>query len=95
MKIILISILLCIVLPGCAYIGGDPAVKKWFRENLNDPKSLEVIDWGEKQAVGKHGADYARIVKYRAKNAFGGYAVKMTRFYIDESLSLIVAWEDQ
>jgi len=97
MKIILISILLCIILLGCAYIGGDPAVKKWFRENLNDPNSLRVMDWGEKQAVGKHGADYARTVKYRAKNSFGGYVMETTRFYVMEVklFTLVVYWDDQ
>lgn len=95
MKRIIAIFLLALFFLSCGYIGGDLAVKQWFRENLNDPNSLRVMDWGEKEAVGKYSADYARTVKYRAKNAFGGYTMRTTRFYVMEIINSVVYWEDQ
>jgi hypothetical protein len=69
-------------------------VRKWFAENLGDPKSLEVISWkrepyhydgsfGLNRPDPRAAFDCVRVTaKYRAKNAYGALAVREKVFFI-------------
>ena len=67
-------------------------VKEWakyeaervLRQVLKDPKSLEIIEVSSCTKVAK---GYRCIVKYRAKNGFGGYNV--------DNLDMVLAWKDE
>lgn len=48
--------------------------KMWLEENLKDPASLEIVEWG-KPALFASG-ELSIVVRYRAKNSFGGYVVE-------------------
>lgn len=87
MRSLLAMALAAALLAGCAYvdIGGDSTIRRYFRENLKDPMSLNVVSWGEKEAVAVHNATYARTVTYRAKNSYGGYVLSTIRFYVNEN----------
>ena len=68
--------------------GSVRQVENWFKRNLKDPKSVDVIDWYE---VKKNDQQKFYIVKcdFRAKNSFGGYVVHHYNFYIDFSGNMI------
>lgn len=67
-------------------------VKEWakyeaeriLRQVLKDPRSLEVIEVSSCLKVAK---GYRCVVKYRAKNGFGGYNV--------DKLDMILVWKDE
>jgi hypothetical protein len=66
--------------PECAY------VRKWFRDNLDDPDSVEVVAWGrvlasEKDANAEPG-DCTLVVNYRYTDKLGarGSATRGFRF---------------
>lgn len=71
--------------PECA------AIRRWFQENLGDPKSFEAISWhwdtyeftGARVLPRPGGpVTLTRIrVKYRGKNAFGALAVSEKVFF--------------
>jgi predicted nucleic acid-binding Zn ribbon protein len=62
-------------------------VRVWLKENLNDPKSLEFIEWSK---VVKNGNGSFKVrVKYRAKNSFGGYIVNNQVITLDASGNVI------
>lgn len=56
------------------------AVKTWFKENLRDYSSFEEISRKETQ---KENGTYVVVVRYRAKNGFGGYNVETMGFDVD------------
>lgn len=64
--------------------GACEEIHTFFKHNLNDYKSLDVIEasrivpWGE--------TTWAQRVKYRAKNAFGGYVLDNRVFVIENGM---------
>lgn len=56
-------------------------VKLYLESHLNDPRSLEFIEWSP---LGKtENGNPAVRAKYRVKNFFGGYDVKNEMFFLD------------
>jgi hypothetical protein len=64
------------------YDGSVSQVKYWLREYLKDPDSVQYIDWSTVKTLddGQH----AVLVKYRAKNSFGGYVIEQRLFVLDQ-----------
>ena len=58
-------------------------VKAWLKANLNDPGSLEFIEWSPVQKTDDGG--FMVRAKYRAKNSFGGYVVENRVFFLDSA----------
>jgi len=56
-------------------------VKRYLKNNLKDPSSIEFISWGTtlRNAEG----NYVISVKYRAKNSFGGYVISDQVFILN------------
>jgi hypothetical protein len=63
--------------------GSVSQVKSWMKANLNDPSSLEFIKW--EPVNKKENGDFSVLVRYRAKNKFGGYVVKNTMFFLNSA----------
>lgn len=63
--------------------GLAPQVSEWFRTNLRDPKSLEVVVTTGIDANIVAGG-WVQIVTYRAKNGFGGYNKSTRKFVISK-----------
>ncbi len=83
MKKVIILLLVLLVM-SCNYLT-DPAIMKYFKQNLIDPGSLQVINWREKSPLfdSKINLDfYRRTVKFRSKNSFGGYVIGEWRFSV-------------
>lgn len=59
--------------------GSVRPVLDWFEENLLDPRSLQVIHWGKLTEL-EYGC--VVVVRFRSKNAFGGYVIGQKAFYI-------------
>ena len=58
-------------------------VKKYLADSLNDPKSLECVEWSEvKKTEWQDKTVWAVRCKYRAKNGFGAYITKNQIFFI-------------
>jgi hypothetical protein len=77
-------------------------VEAWFKENLKDPKSLEIISWGRvwetTMLIGDASSNlsipvFEVTVKYRAKNSFGGYVIENKRFTLNKS-GMVIQVED-
>lgn len=58
-------------------------VDKWLRDNLNDPKSLEIVEWS-KVVKTEDGSGYLVRCKYRAKNSFGAMVLENKIFALDK-----------
>ncbi len=83
MKKVIILLLVLLVM-SCNYLT-DPAIMKYFKQNLIDPGSLQIINWGEKSPLFDSEINldfYRRIVKFRSKNSFGGYVIGEWRFSV-------------
>ena len=83
MKKVIILLLVLLVM-SCNYLT-DPAIMRYFNQDLIDPGSLQIINWGEKSSL--HGLEitpdfYRRTVKFRSKNSFGGYVIKEWKFSV-------------
>ena len=59
--------------------GVTKPARSWFNTNLNDPKSMKVIDVTE---VIKLEDSWGQRVRFRAKNAFGAYVINEYFFQI-------------
>lgn len=57
-------------------------VKYFLKENLNDPDSLDFVEWTKVIPQYDPPNTYRVAVKYRARNAFGGYVLKNQLFYL-------------
>jgi hypothetical protein len=57
-----------------AWDGSVWQVKQWLKDNLKDPKSLDIMEWSK--LVEEPDGNLAVRVKYRAKNSFGGYVIE-------------------
>ena len=66
--------------------GEVPIVMNWFQNNLNDPYSMKVVNWGKVLSIGS-GADaqWFVIVKLRAKNLYGAYVLSQYIFFIRQN----------
>lgn len=73
--------------------GSVSQVKDWMRENLKDPDSVQYISWGKVE----NGPDGTKsvVVKYRAKNSFGGYDIETTAFSLDPHDGHVIAFVNQ
>jgi hypothetical protein len=60
--------------------GLAPEVAEWFRANLKDPDSCEVLVASE--IGGSVDRGWTQMVTYRAKNSFGGYDKESRNFVI-------------
>lgn len=66
-------------------------VRKWFEENLPDPKTLEIINWDSRVITEKPGPRTVHpapaegtatiLVKIRTKNKFGALSAVLFAFY--------------
>lgn len=63
-------------------------VDKWLRDNLNDPKSLEIVEWS-KVVKTEDGSGYLVRCKYRAKNSFGAMVLENKIFALDKDGAVI------
>jgi hypothetical protein len=63
------------------YDGSVRQVKEWFRANLDDPKSLDVVEWGK---VVDTPEGFIVRVKYRERNRLGGMALAQRLFVLDK-----------
>jgi hypothetical protein len=60
-------------------------VERYLKRNLRDPKSFEAIAWGEVHVEPPDSASpykYSVWVRYRAKNALGGYVIERQLFHL-------------
>jgi len=62
-----------------SFDGSVEEVKAYLAKNLNDPNSVEYVEW---YPVVMKDDGWRVIVKYRAKNRFGGVITKEQRFTI-------------
>ena len=62
-------------------------VETWLEDNVNDPKSLEYLEWGPVQKT-KLG-NYSVVLKYRGKNAFGALVIQQTVFFLNNEGDVI------
>lgn len=69
-----------------AWDGVAKEVGDWFKVNLKDPASLDVIEVSE---ISEHEAGWLQRVKYRSKNSFGGYSVE-TRGFVMSRGSVVI-----
>lgn len=57
--------------------GSVLCVTRYFNENLNDPDSVQYIEWSPVTHLYYRGQHYWAVrVKFRAKNSFGGYVIE-------------------
>ncbi len=78
-----------------AWDGVASSIKTYLKSNLNDPKSLEIV---EKSYMFKINDNlWAQRVKYRARNSFGGMVLEEYVFTImgNKSNSSVVALDSQ
>ncbi len=83
MKKVIILLLVLLVM-SCNYLT-DPAIMRYFNQDLIDPGSLQIINWGEKSSLFDSetiSGVYKRTVKFRSKNSFGGYVIAEWRFSV-------------
>lgn len=69
-----------------AWDGSVEPVMRYLRENLKDPKSLDVAEWSPVSTITLGGEPYWAVrCKYRAKNSFGGYVIENKVFLIRQN----------
>jgi len=66
--------------------GSVAQVDSWFRTNLNDYDSLKVQSWSK---VAKAGDNFMVRVRFRSKNALGGYVLADKIFTLDKNGAVI------
>jgi LysM repeat protein len=66
--------------------GNVPIVMTWFQNNLNDPYSMKIVNWGKVVKVGSGTeTNWAVIVRLRAKNLYGAYVLNQYIFFIRQN----------
>jgi len=66
--------------------GRVDAVVKYLRRNLNDYDSSEFVEWSPVTKLKVKGEPFWVVrLKLRAKNAFGGYILKDTFYFIRQN----------
>jgi hypothetical protein len=69
-----------------------PAVTNYLKKNLNDPDSVQYIEWSKVAELPEgipDGRRYLVRCKYRAKNSFGGYVIENQIFALDKDGGVI------
>lgn len=66
--------------------GSVRQVEGYLRNNLKDPKSLEIIEWSRLESTG---SGFVVRCKYRAKNSFGAFTVEDKVFRLDGSGTIV------
>ena len=69
--------------------GSVEQINDWFKYNLKDPDSLQVITWGEVTKPKDTTYKYSVHVHYRSKNSFGGYVIDKAFFLFDENGNIV------
>jgi hypothetical protein len=66
-------------------------VERYIKNNLSDPNSFEVIQWSKVRDMthSQYGYRYKVMVKYRAKNSFGGYEIQSNIFFLDKKGNVV------
>ena len=66
-------------------------VERHIKSTLEDPKSFEAIQWSKVRDMthNQYGYRYIVMVKYRAKNSFGGYEIESETFYLDKNGNIV------
>lgn len=76
-----------------AYNSTSLVCVEWLKNNAKDKSSLEIISCSVPEKITE--ANWEQIIKYRAKNSFGGHVIE-SRFFIftkDEVISnKVVTW---
>ena len=74
-----------------AWDGSVFQVKQWLKDNLDDPQSVDYVDWSP---VSKSdGGNWMVRVKFRAKNAYGALILNNWVFYLDD-LGQVLYYKD-
>ncbi len=68
------------------------SVRMYLRNNLSDWDSYKSISWSN---FSNNGEEYSILHKYKAKNMFGGYVTKVSRFYVNQEGVVIYVDEYQ
>ena len=68
------------------------SVRMYLRNNLSDWDSYKSISWSN---FSNNGEEYSILHKYQAKNMFGGYVTKVSRFYVNQDGVVIYVDEYQ
>ena len=68
------------------------SVRMYLRNNLSDWDSYKSISWSN---FSNDGEEYSILHKYKAKNIFGGYVTKVSRFYVNQEGVVIYVDEYQ
>lgn len=69
--------------------GSVQQINDWFKYNLKDPDSLQVISWGEVTKPKDTEYKYSVHVHYRSKNGFGGYVIDRAFFLFDANGNIV------
>ena len=74
-----------------SYDGSVRQVESYLKRTLTDPNSLEVIQWSKVRDMthNQYGYRYVVMVKYKAKNSFGGYVVESNTFYLNKNGNVV------
>ena len=62
-------------------------VKLWLKQHLNDPDSVQYIEWSTVRKT-KAGNLVVRV-KFRAKNSYGAYVIAQKLFVLDRNKTVI------
>lgn len=77
------------VVANSGWDGSVQQVKRFLDKTLRDPASFEAIEWG---SVRRTCDGYFVLVKYRARNGFGGMVISTKAFTLDTN-GLVVSAE--
>ncbi len=75
------------IVQNSAWDGSVWQVKSWMKDNMDDPKSIEYLEWSPVSKSGK--GNWMVRTKFRAKNRLGAYVLANWVFYIDEKGNVI------
>jgi hypothetical protein len=74
-----------------SYDGSVRQVEDWLDKNLNDPKSVERVEWSP--VVKTEQGNFVVRYKFRAKNKFGGMELQ-NKVFILGSTGIVLAVND-
>lgn len=63
--------------------GSVSQVEDYIKSHINDPDSYQSVTWYK--VIKKGNGNFIINHKYRAKNVFGGYVVKLQKFILDHN----------
>lgn len=68
------------IVSNSAYDGSVRQVEEWMKKNLNDPGSLQVVEWSP--VVKTEQGNFVVRCKFRAKNTMGGLVLQSKAFIL-------------